>query len=45
VVTFDIEPHRKHALLNGLDEIGKTMQKQTKIEGFEAKAKTARSWV
>ena len=37
VVKFDIDPHRKHALLNGLDEVGVTMQKQGKIEGFEAK--------
>ena len=36
-VKFDIEPHRKHALLNGLDEVGVTMQKQNKIESFEAK--------
>jgi len=32
-------------MLNGLDEIGKTMQKQAKIEGFETKAKAARPWV
>ena len=37
VVKFDIDPHRKHALLNGLDEVGVTMQKQDKIESFEAK--------
>ena len=41
VVKFDIDPHRKHALLNGLDEVGVTMRKQTKIESFEAKAKIA----
>jgi 3-isopropylmalate/(R)-2-methylmalate dehydratase small subunit len=45
VVKFDIDPHRKHALLNGLDEVGVTMQKQGKIEGFEAKAKQSRPWV
>ncbi len=45
VVKFDIDSHRKHALLNGLDEIGVTMQKQTKIESFEAKAKELRPWV
>ena len=39
VVKFDIDPHRKHALLNGLDEVGVTMQKQSKIESFEQKAK------
>jgi len=45
VVKFDIDPHRKHALLNGLDEVGVTMQKQGKIEGFEQKAKQTRPWV
>jgi len=45
MVKFDIEPHRKHALLNGLDEVGKTMQKRDKIESFEAKAKVSRPWV
>ena len=44
-IRFDIEPHRKHALLNGVDEITRTMQKHDKIEGFEAKAKAARPWV
>jgi len=44
-IRFDIEPHRKHALLNGVDEISRTMQKHDKIEGFEAKAKVARPWV
>ena len=44
-IRFDIEPHRKHALLNGVDEISRTMQKHDKIEGFEAKAKAARPWV
>jgi 3-isopropylmalate/(R)-2-methylmalate dehydratase small subunit len=45
VVKFDIEPHRKKALLEGLDDIGRTMQKGAKIDGFEAKAKAARPWM
>jgi 3-isopropylmalate/(R)-2-methylmalate dehydratase small subunit len=45
VVKFDIDAHRKHALLNGLDEVGVTMQKQNKIESFEAAAKQSRPWV
>jgi len=45
VVKFDIDPHRKHALLNGLDDVGLTMQKHAKIESFESKAKAARPWV
>ena len=36
VVKFDIDPHRKKCLLEGLDDIGLTMVKADKIEGFEA---------
>ena len=45
MVKFDIEPHRKHVLLNGLDDIGLTMRKQDKIERFEHEAKSARPWM
>ena len=37
--------HRKHCLLNGLDDIGLTMVKNDKIGSFEQKAKAARPWV
>ena len=39
VVTFDIDPFRKHCLLNGLDDIGLTLQKKTKIDGYESARK------
>src|SRR5436189_3526328 len=45
MVRFEIEPHRKHVLLNGLDDIGLTMRKQDKIESFERQAKNARPWI
>ena len=45
VVRFDIEPHRKHALLNGLDDIGLTMRKQDTIKRFEHEVKSARPWI
>jgi 3-isopropylmalate/(R)-2-methylmalate dehydratase small subunit len=45
MVKFEIDPHRKHCLLNGLDDIGLTMVKQDKIQRFEEKAKAARAWV
>ena len=35
VVKFDIDAHRKHCLLNGLDDIGLTMVKEKKIDDFE----------
>jgi len=44
-VKFDIDPHRKDCLLNGLDDIGLTMEKAGKIESFETKAKTERPWL
>ena len=44
VVKFEIDPHRKHLLLNGLDDIGQTNLKKDKIESFEAKSKVARPW-
>ena len=45
VVKFEIDPHRKHCLLNGLDDIGLTMEKKDKIAGFEEKAQAARPWL
>ena len=42
-VTFEIDPFRKHCLINGLDDIGLTMEKATKIEAFEEKLKQ-RAW-
>ncbi|MDU0338805.1 3-isopropylmalate dehydratase small subunit [Bosea rubneri] len=42
-VTFEIDPFRKHCLLNGLDDIGLTMEKATKIDAYEEKLK-ARAW-
>ena len=37
-VTFEVDAFRKHCLLNGLDDIGLTMEKSAAIESFEAKA-------
>ena len=45
IVTFDIDPFRKHCLSNGLDDIGLTLQKAAKIEAFEAKAAAERGWL
>jgi 3-isopropylmalate/(R)-2-methylmalate dehydratase small subunit len=44
VVKFEIDEFRKHCLLNGLDDIGLTQQKKTKIASYEDKAKAARPW-
>lgn len=42
---FDITAHRKHCLLNGLDEIGQTMQHAGKIRDFEERHKRAQPWL
>ena len=44
VVKFEIDPFRKHCLLNGLDDIGLTQQKKSKIDSYEQKAAAARPW-
>ena len=43
--TFDIHPTSKHNLLNGLDEIGLTLQHEQEIKAFENKHKTNQPWL
>jgi 3-isopropylmalate/(R)-2-methylmalate dehydratase small subunit len=43
-VKFDVDPFRKHCLLNGLDDIGLTMTKQDKIDSYEQQTKASRPW-
>ena len=44
-LTFEIEPERKHRLLNGLDPIGLSLQKDDAISGFEARVNEERPWL
>ena len=44
-IRFDIDPFHKHCLLNGLDGIGLTKEKDDKIVAFEKKAAAARPWL
>ncbi len=44
VVRFDIDPHRRRLLLEGLDDIALTLVKEDKIANFEEKARAARPW-
>ncbi|MCF8483846.1 MAG: 3-isopropylmalate dehydratase small subunit [Rhodobacteraceae bacterium] len=41
---FDVDSHRKHCLMNGLDDIGLTLEKAASIDGYEAKAALSRPW-
>ncbi|WP_418592745.1 3-isopropylmalate dehydratase small subunit [Ponticoccus sp. (in: a-proteobacteria)] len=42
---FDVDPFKKHCLLEGLDDIGLSMEKAPAIDAFEAKAAQDRPWV
>ncbi|MBL80987.1 MAG: 3-isopropylmalate dehydratase small subunit [Rhodospirillaceae bacterium] len=44
-ISFEIDPFRKQCLLDGLDDIGLTMEKETSISQFEAGRKTDMPWL
>ena len=41
---FTVDAHRKHCLLNGLDDIGLTLEKAAAIDSYETRAATLRPW-
>ena len=43
-IAFEVDAFRKHCLLNGLDDIGLTMEKKSSIDSYEAKLKKERAW-
>jgi 3-isopropylmalate/(R)-2-methylmalate dehydratase small subunit len=45
VVKFDIDAFRKHCMLNGLDDIGLTLQKQDSIKSYETAKVAERPWI
>ena len=45
VFNFDVDAFRKHCLLNGLDEIGLTLQHAEKIKQFEQKRRNEQPWL
>jgi 3-isopropylmalate/(R)-2-methylmalate dehydratase small subunit len=44
-ISFAIDPHRRHMLLNGLDEIGQTLQRTAVIDAFEARRGVDQPWL
>ena len=44
-IRFDIDPFRKHCMLNGLDGVGLTMEKAPAIAAYEAKASASHPWL
>ncbi len=45
VITFDVDPFRKYCLLNGLDDIGLTLEKAAKIDAFEESRRASQPWL
>ncbi len=44
-IHFDLDPFQKHCLLNGLDDIGQTLNKTPRIDDYEAKQKHQQPWL
>ena len=45
VISFDVDQHRKHCLMNGLDDIGLSMEKMASVDAFEAQMAQSAPWV
>ena len=43
--SFEVDAFKKHCLMNGLDDIGLSLEKVAAIDSFESRAKTLRPWV
>jgi 3-isopropylmalate/(R)-2-methylmalate dehydratase small subunit len=44
-IKFDVDAFRKHCLMEGLDDVGLTLQKEEKITSFEKTRATGQSWL
>ncbi len=44
-VKFDLDPFRKHCLMNGLDDIALSLEKSSAIDSFEKKQATSQPWL
>ncbi|MDX1784659.1 3-isopropylmalate dehydratase small subunit [Roseovarius sp. ZX-A-9] len=44
-ISFDVDPFKKHCLLEGLDDIGLTYEKSAAIDSFETRSAAERPWV
>ena len=44
-IKFELDPFKKHCLINGLDDIGLTMEKEKKIAAFEETQKVTQPWL
>ena len=44
-INFDVQPFRRHCLLNGLDDIGLTLRHKDEIAAFEARRLAEKPWL
>nr|MDA8252504.1 3-isopropylmalate dehydratase small subunit [Rhodospirillales bacterium] len=44
-IRFEIDPFRRHLLLEGLDDIGQTLQHGSSIDAYEARQRSERAWM
>ena len=44
-IPFEVDPLRRHLLLNGFDDIGQTMQRGAQIDDYEAKRRAEQPWL
>jgi len=45
IINFNVDSFRKHCLINGLDDIGLTLEKKDAIDAFEEKTKQTQPWL
>ena len=45
LIAFEIDPFRKHCLLNGLDDVALTLEKVARIDAYEAEKKATQPWL
>jgi len=45
ILKFEVDPWRRHCLLNGLDDVGLTLQKVSQIDDFEARQRLSQPWL
>ena len=44
-ISFELDPHKRHCLLEGLDDIGESLQKESSIDAYEKKMSEERPWM
>ena len=44
-ISFEVDPFRRHLLLNGLDDIGQTMQRADRIDSYEERRAAEQPWL